>query len=104
MLWGGAVDSLLERLPGEVEGEFGADAVEVALEFAGAGEGGLHVGQDVFRAYVLEEVGVGDDLRGADRARRRAEAFAGFVQAVRETARGRGCRWRRARSCCGGAG
>ena len=42
----------------------GATPSKLALQFAGAGQGSLYVGEDVFRTYVLEEVGVVDDAAG----------------------------------------
>jgi hypothetical protein len=66
---------------GEFEGEIGGDAVEVGLELADAGEGGLYVGEHVLRAYVVEEVGAGDDVLGLVAGAAEEEGSAGFMEA-----------------------
>ena len=66
---------------GEFEGEVGGDAVKVGLELADAGEGGLDAGEDVFRAYVVEEVGAGDDVLGLVAGTAEEEGSAGLVEA-----------------------
>ena len=86
----------------EVEGELVADAGEVLLDFAGAGEGYPHVGQNIFRAYALEKVGSGEGLRRLIARATQEEHFAGFVQTLREAFRSVDARWRRAPSCYGG--
>ena len=74
----------LERVVLEVEGEFVADAGEVLLDFAGAVEGYLHVGQNIFRANALEKVGSGEELRRLIACAAEQERLAGFVETVRE--------------------
>ena len=66
---------------GEIAGEVRGDAVKVRLELADAGEGGLYVGEDVFRAYVLEEVGASDDVLGLVAGTAEEEGSAGFIEA-----------------------
>ena len=68
----------------DVEGELVADAGEVLLDFAGAGEGFLHVGQNIFRANALKKVGSGEELRRLIARATHEEHLAGFVQTLRE--------------------
>lgn len=68
----------------EVESELVADAGEVLLDFAGAGECYLHVGQNILRANALKKVGSGEELRRLIARATHEEHLAGFVQTLRE--------------------
>src|SRR5579863_9279452 len=74
----------LERVVLQVECQLVPNPGEVLLDFSRAGEGLLHVGQNIFRADALEKFRSREKLRRLIARATHEEYFARFVQTLRE--------------------